>query len=53
MSQVEKLEIALSGFTIVKTVVITYKQSELYNAKLHGENMLLNALYNAVVVRLI
>lgn len=54
MPQVEKLETVLNSFNNGCTVVlITHKQTELYNIKLHSENMLLNALYNAVVVRLI
>ena len=54
MTQVEKLNIVLKNFNNDKTVVlITHKQTELYNVKLHSEGMLLKALYNAVLVRLI
>lgn len=54
MSQVEKVATVLNHFNNGKTViVITHKQTELYNVKLHNENMLLNALYSAVTVRLI
>lgn len=54
MLQVEKLAIVLNSFNNGFTVVIiTHNKTELYNAKLHSENMLLNALYNAVTVRLI
>lgn len=54
MTQSEKLVIILNNFNIGKTVVIiTHKQTELYNVKWHSENMLLNALNNAVTVRLI
>lgn len=54
MSQVEKLETVLNSFNNGCTVVlITNSTTELYNIKLHNENMLLKALYNAVVVRLI
>lgn len=54
MTPVEKLAIVLNHFNSGKTVVlITHKQTELYNVALHSEDMLLNALYNAVVVRLI
>lgn len=54
MTQVEKVALVLNyfnnGFTVV---IIGFKQTELYNVKLHSEDMLLNALYSAVVVRLI
>ena len=54
MSQVEKLETVLNcfngGYTVV---VIGFKQTELYNVKLHSEEMLLKALKSAVKVRLI
>lgn len=54
MSPVEKLATVLNHFNNGKTVVLmTHKQTELYNVKLHSEDMLLNALYNAVMVRLI
>ena len=54
MSQVEKLEIVLNSFNNgVTVVIIGYKQTELYNVKLHSEEVLLKALYNAVLVRLI
>lgn len=54
MSQVEKVALVLNNFNNGCTVVVIgYKQIELYNVALHNENMLLNALYNAVVVRLI
>lgn len=54
MTPVEKLAIVLNHFNIGNTVVlITHKQTELYSAKLHSENMLLKALQNAVAVRLI
>lgn len=54
MSPVEKVALVLNSFNNGKTVVIIgYKQTELYNVKLHSEDMLLNALYNAVAVRLI
>ena len=54
MTQVEKLATVLNCFNNGYTVVlITHKQTELYNVKLHSEEMLLKALYNAVAVRLI
>lgn len=54
MTQVEKLAIILNSFNDGKTVVlITHKQTELYNVKLHSEEMLLKALNSAVAVRLI
>lgn len=54
MSQVEKLAIVLNSFNSGYTVVLmTHKQTELYNVKLHSENMLLIALNSAVLVRLI
>lgn len=54
MSQVEKVALTIEHFNSGNTVVlITNKQTELYNVKLHSEDMLLNALYSAVVVRLI
>ena len=54
MSPVEKVALTLNHFNNGETVVlITHKQTELYNVKLHSEDMLLNALYNAVTVRLI
>jgi len=54
MSKVEKLAIILNNFNSGKTVVlITHKHTELYNVSLHSENMLLNALNSAVMVRLI
>lgn len=54
MTPSEKLAIILNNFNNGKTVVlITHKQTELYNVKFHSENMLLNALNNAVAVRLI
>lgn len=54
MSPVEKLAIVSNHFNNGYTVVLmTHKQTELYNVKLHSEDMLLNALYNAVMVRLI
>lgn len=54
MSQVEKLALVLNHFNNGYTVVVIgYKQTELYSVKLHSENMLLNALYSAVAVRLI
>ena len=52
MSPVEKVAITLNHFNNGKTVVlITHKQTELYNVALHSEDMLLNALYRAVTVR--
>lgn len=52
MSPVEKLAIVLNHFNNGKTVVVMgYKQTELYNVKLHSEDMLLKALKNAVTVR--
>ena len=54
MSKVEKLATVLNRFNYGYTVVVIgCKQTELYNVKLHSENMLLNALKNALVVRLI
>lgn len=54
MTPSEKLAIILNNFNNGKTVVImTHKQTELYNVSLHSENMLLIALNSAVVVRLI
>lgn len=54
MSQVDKLAAILSHFNNGKTVVLmTHKQTELYNVSLHGEDMLLKAINNAVLVRLI
>ena len=54
MTQVEKSATVLNSFNDGYTVVIIgFKQTELYNVKLHSENMLLKALYNAVTVRLI
>lgn len=54
MSQVEKLATVLNSFNNGYTVVVIgYKQTELYNIKLHSEDTLLNALNNAVAVRLI
>lgn len=54
MSKVEKLATVLNCFNDGCTVVVIgYKQTELYNVKLHSEDMLLNALKNAVTVRLI
>lgn len=54
MSQVEKVAIVLNNFNNGKTVVLmTHKQTELYNVALHSEDILLEALNNAVLVRLI
>lgn len=54
MTQVEQVALVLNHFNNSKTVVlITHKQTELYNVALHSEDMLLNALNNAVLVRLI
>lgn len=54
MSSVEKLTTVLNCFNNGCTVVvITHNQTELYNVKLHSEDMLLNALNSAVAVRLI
>lgn len=54
MSPVEKVANVLNHFNNGKTVVLmTHKQTELYNVKLHSEDMLVNALQNAVFVRLI
>lgn len=54
MTPVEKLAIVLNHFNSGYTVVLmTHKQTELYSVKLHSEYMLLNALQNAVLVRLI
>lgn len=54
MSPVEKVALVLNSFNNGKTVVLmTHKQTELYNVSLHSEDMLLNALNNAVLVRLI
>lgn len=54
MSPVEKVALTLNHFNNGKTVVLmTHKQTELYNVKLHNEDMLLNAIKNAVAVRLI
>lgn len=54
MSQVEKLATVLNCFNGGHTVVVIgFKQTELYNVKLHSEEKLLNALKNAVTVRLI
>lgn len=54
MSKVEKLAIVLNSFNNGKTVVIfTHKYTELYNVSWHNENTLVNALNNAVTVRLI
>lgn len=54
MSPVEKVALVLNHFNNGNTVVLmTHKQTELYNVKLHSENMLLNALNSAVVIRLI
>lgn len=54
MTPVEKVANVLNHFNNGKTVVLmTYKQTELYNVALHSENTLLNALYNATAVRLI
>lgn len=52
MSPVEKVALTLNHFNNGKTVVVmTHKQTELYNVKLHSESMLLNALSSAVTVR--
>jgi len=52
MSKVEKLATVLNCFNDGRTVVVIgFKQTELYNVKLHSEEMLLNALKNAVTVR--
>lgn len=57
MSQqtLNNIAITLDHFNSGKTVVvITSKQTELYNTKCqHNESMLLESLYNAVTVRLI
>lgn len=54
MSQVEKLATVLNSFNNGYTVVVIgFKQTELYNVKLHSEDMLLNALKSAITVRLI
>lgn len=54
MSPAEKVALTLEHFNDGYTVVVIgYKQTELYNVKLHSENTLLNALNNAVTVRLI
>lgn len=54
MSQVEKVALILNSFNSGKTaVLITHKQTELYNVKLHSEDILLNALNSALVVRLV
>lgn len=54
MTPSEKIAIILNNFNNGKTVVImTHKHTELYNINWHSENMLLNALNNAVAVRLI
>jgi len=54
MKHAEKLAIILNNFNNGKTVVImTFKQTELYNSKYHTKDTLLNALNSAVVVRLI
>lgn len=54
MSPVEKVALTIEHFNNGKiVVVITHKQTELYNVKLHSEGMLLKALYSAVAVRLI
>ena len=54
MSKVEKLATVLNCFNDGYTVVVIgFKQTELYNVKLHSEDMLLNALNSAVTVRLI
>lgn len=54
MSPVEKVATVLNCFNNGYTVVLmTHKQTELYNLALHSENTLLNALNNAVLVRLI
>lgn len=52
--QLNNVAITLDHFNNGQTVVImTHKQTELYNVKLHSEEVLLEALYNAVLVRLI
>ena len=54
MSHVEKVALVLNCFNNGCTVVVIgYKQTELYNVKLHNESMLLNALKGAITVRLI
>lgn len=54
MSPAEKLATVLNSFNNGYTVVlITHKQTELYNVKLHSEDMLLKALKSAITVRLI
>lgn len=54
MSPVEKVALTLNHFNNGKTIVlITHKQTGLYNVKLHSEDMLINALNSAVLVRLI
>jgi len=54
MSPVEKVALVLNCFNNGSTVVVIgFKQTELYNVKLHSEDMLLNALKNAITVRLI
>lgn len=54
MTRAEKIAIILNSFNNGKTVVImTHKQTELYNVSWHSENTLLNALNSAVTVRLI
>lgn len=54
MSQVEKLATVLNHFNNGYTVVVIgFKQTGLYNVKLHSEEMLLNSLKSAITVRLI
>lgn len=54
MKHLDKVETILNCFKNGYTVVLmTHKQTELYNVSLHSEDMLLNALYSAVTVRLI
>ena len=54
MSPVEQVATVLNCFNNGYTVVVIgYKQTELYNVKLHSEDMLINALNSAVTVRLI
>lgn len=54
MSPVEKVAIVLNSFNSGYTVVVMgFKQTELYNVKLHSENMLLKALQSAITVRLV
>lgn len=54
MTHLDKVELTLNHFNNGNTVVLmTHKQTELYNAALHSEGILLKALQSAIIVRLV